>query len=555
MATTRIYHNGIIQTMDAQARYVEAVAVSGDTIAATGTEEEMFALKETATEVVDLKGKTMYPGFIDGHSHFLYSGISRRFFVDLNPPPQTDITSIEMLKTVLKEVAAKTPKGEWILGSGYDDSVLEEKRHPETADLDEVSTDHPIFVLCAGGHLGTCNSKALEIAGVDRNTPNPSGGVIRRNPDGTPNGVLEEMAAQSLVYSFDSLVSSPENAVEGLAFASDWYAAKGVTTGIDAGLFADGMFDIYKAGHKQGKLKIRVQLYPGTAITTNPPTGTGIAGGSTKSGTQLTDDKKLSLGAFKILADGSIQSYSAFLSEPYYKFMYEFEDGPLYRGYPTTNYRDLEKLVIQVHKEGWQIAIHGNGDDTIQMIIDAIEAAQKAYPRDNARHFIIHCQTVREDQLDRMQRLGIIPAFFNMHVFYWGDRHRDIFLGPKKGSRISPLKSALVRNMPYTLHSDDPVVPIDPLLAITTAVTRKTSSGKVLGPEQCISTLEALRGVTTWAAYQNCEENLKGSLEPGKLADMVILEKDPLVTEPDVIKNIGIVSTIVGDEVVFGGLP
>ena len=272
------------------------------------------------------------------------------------------------------------------------------------------------------------------------------------------------------------------------------------------------------------------------------------------SGTPLTADRKISLGAVKHLVDGSLQCYTGCLSNPYHKIIYDLPDGPMWRGYPMEPEQQFIEKVVGLHRQGWQLAIHGNGDDAIQMILNAYEEAQKRYPRADARHIIIHCQTVREDQLDRIKRLGVVPSFFVVHTYFWGDRHYEMFLGQDRAERISPLRSALKRGIPFSNHNDTFVTPIDPLLSVWSAVNRLTSSGQVLGEEYTISVMDALRSVTSWAAYQACEERIKGSLEPGKLADFVILEANPLTVAKETIKDIGISATIVGDEVVYGSL-
>ena len=224
----------------------------------------------------------------------------------------------------------------------------------------------------------------------------------------------------------------------------------------------------------------------------------------------------------------------------------------MHRGYSTYSPQALHEAVLQRHKEGWQIAIHGNGDAAIEENINAIEAAQKAYPRNDARHVIVHCQTAREDQLDRMQRLGIIPSFFATHTFFWGDRHRDLFLGPHRAERVDPCNSAYTRGMSFTCHNDPMVTPINPLLSIWSAANRMTSSGQVLGRNQCVPVLEAVRSVTTHAAFQAFEETVKGSLEVGKLADMAVLDANPFKVDPVKIRDIEVTAAVVGGQTAHG---
>ena len=227
---------------------------------------------------------------------------------------------------------------------------------------------------------------------------------------------------------------------------------------------------------------------------------------------------------------------------------------PTYRGYPIFGRREFIDRFVKFHCQGWQIATHGNGDDAIQNIIDAVEEAQKIYPRNDARHVIIHCQTVREDQLDRMKRLGMIAAFFPPHVYYWGDRHYERFLGPLRAERIDPCRSALDRGLVFTSHNDTFVTPIDPLLSVWAAANRITHGGRLLGESQRIPAYEALKSVTCNAAYQFHEEDRKGIIEPGKLADFVILKQNPLEVDPMQIKDIEIQATVVAGETVWGEL-
>lgn len=543
---TQIYYNGTILTMDSRASEVEALAVQGERILAVGTEEDVFKYKSDDTIMTNLNGRTLLPGFIDPHGHFTWSGNMFAFYVNLSASPIGDTDSIEELKRKLAERAKTTPKGEWILGYGYDDTLLAEKRHPLAHELDEACPDHPVMIKHVSGHITTFNTYAFRLANITKETPDPFGGMYRRYEDGTPNGVTEEPpASEPITHLIPKL--SDKDWLHAVAVASEAYVKKGVTTAQE-GFGSEELVDqIFKA-HTAKVLKNRVQILPGLKRMDVSRFN------STQAGKQLTEDKMLSLGAVKMLADGSLQCYTGYLSNPYHKVIYDLPGGSLWRGYPIESHEGLAEMVTKLHKEGWQIAIHGNGDDAIQNIIDAIETANKAYPRADARHIIIHCQTVREDQLDRIKRLGIIPAFFVVHTYYWGDRHRDIFLGPDRAARINPCKSALNRGLMFTNHNDTFVTPIDPLLSVWSAVNRLTSSGKVLGEDQRIPVLEALRAVTSWAAYQYFEEDIKGSLEAGKLADFVILAENPLEVDPVTIKDIEIITTIVGNKVVYGSI-
>jgi len=540
-----IYVNGDIVSLDNSNRRCQALATSGDRILALGSNEEIKTLATTASKVVDLDGKTVLPGFIDPHGHFFLSCYFKRFFVDLNSPPIGDITSIDDIQTKLKETAAKTAPGKWITGFGYDDTMIAEQRHPTRYDLDKVSTEHPIAIRHISGHAMTVNSKALELGDVTRDTLQPQGGHIQIDPsNGEPLGILEEPSAMNMVQGFLPELT-PEKAVEAVLHGSRRYLGTGVTTAQD-GYAMPELLEIFLDTAKGGQLKNRVHILPGGNFELNQyPV--------TTSGTDLSGNNMVSLGAVKLLQDGSIQAYTAYLSQPYYTLP---ENRPElafnYNGYRVNDPLEFQEQVTALHKKGWQIAIHANGDIAIEDCLNAFEAAQKAYPRNDIRHIIIHCQTAREDQLDRIKRLGVVPSFFAVHTYYWGDRHESLFLGPLRAHNMDPCHSALVRGIPFTNHNDDFVTPINPLLSIWSATNRLSTTGRIIGANQRIPVLEAVKSVTTYAAFQNHEEDIKGSLEPGKLADMVVLAENPLDIDPLKIKDIEVLATIVGDEVVHG---
>ena len=499
---TQIYRNGTILTMDSRGSVASALAVEGGLVLAVGTEEEVMAHAGPDTVVTDLRGRTMLPGFIDGHSHFVWAGLMFATQLDLSSPPVGKVKDIAEIRDLLREKAASTPKGEWILGYGYDDTALADRRHPLASDMDDVTPDHPVLLRHVSGHLCSCNSRALALVGYDRNTPDPVGGIIRRDAHGNPNGVLEEPPAMNPVA---ELLPEPseEDWMRSVATACDAYTAKGVTSAQD-GFTQEKQWAQLRKAHEKGLLRNRVQILPGVSRMDIDTFNTRV------SGTPLTADGKISLGAAKLLADGSLQCYTGYLSNPYHKVIYDLPEGPMWRGYPIEPEQQFIEKVVGLHRQGWQLAIHGNGDDAIQMILNAYEEAQKRYPRADARHIVIHCQTVREDQLDRIERLGVVPSFFTVHTYYWGDRHRDIFLGEARASRIDPLRSALKRGIPFTSHNDTAVTPMDPLLSVWSAVNRLTGSGKVLGGDQAVSVLDALKSVTIWGAYQFHEERMNG---------------------------------------------
>lgn len=532
------YVNGIVLTMEDNDAVAQAVAVTDGLIHAVGDNAKVRAHIGPNTRVVDLDGRTMLPGFIDAHSHFLIAGRNQNIAVDLNAPPIGDIENISDLIARVSKRAKTTPPGDWIIGLGYDDTLLSENRHPTRHDLDAASTDHPILLFHVSLHFAVANSRALEIAGVTGDTPQPSGGVIHleENSD-EPNGLLEEGPAFFLVY---GRVPQPtlEQNLDGVNQGARTYAQAGVTTA-QSGAADKATIPVLQEAVRRGLMPIRINVYPNADVTEAI-----IAG---KFSIEPLDSDMLHIGATKIVADGSIQGYTGYLREPYHE---PYKGDTDYRGYPRMSRDELTKLVTLLYKNDHQVAIHGNGDAAIDDILHAIAKAQETYPATDARPIIIHSQMAQDDQLDRMKDLGIIPSFFSLHTYYWGDRHSAIFMGPERAARMSPGKSALERGLRFTIHCDTPVVPMEPLKLVWATVNRISTGGVIIGENQRISVMEALRATTINAAYQNFEEDVKGSIEVGKYADLVILSEDPRLY-PTRIKDIEVLETIVGGRSVY----
>jgi len=529
-----IYVNGTVITMNSADNVVEAVAVSGNKIIAAGTNDEIRKLAGSETKVKDLTGKVLLPGFYAAHDHFPWAGQLELYQVNLNSPPIGKIEDMNGLINALKEKAKRTPKGNWIIGRGFDDTLLKEKRHPTRLDLDKVSTGHPIWIIHICGHIAVANTMALKMAKITKDTPVPESGVIRKDPNtGEPTGVFEE-CGYMVSRSIPPL--STEQSMRAIEWCSKHYIAKGVSTTVIAGADERTISDLKMALDKC-LLDLRVIVM--TRDSASEPARKMLA---------KVGPNRLSAGAFKMWQDGSIQAYTGYLTNPYYT---AFNGDVSYCGYAMRSRETLTEMVKNANRAGYQIAIHGNGDAAIDDILYAYEQAQTDFPRPDARHRIEHCQMVREDQFDKMQKLGITPSFFVGHVYYWGDRHRDIFLGLERAARISPLRSAVDRGIRFTIHDDTPITPLNPLQSVWVSVNRLTTSGKILGPEQRITPQQALRAVTIDAAWQNFEENIKGSIEPGKFADFVVLAENPLTIEPTKIKDIPILETIVAGKTVY----
>jgi predicted amidohydrolase YtcJ len=539
MHIDQAYVNGSVVTMDDHDCIQEAVAVKADKIAAIGSNAQIKALCSPNTKVIDLQGKTLVPGFVDGHSHLMPAGVQSLYEVSLDSPPVGTTQCIADIVQALKKKAATLPKGQWVIGAGYDDTLLAEKRHLTNAELDLVSTEHPVVVVHISGHVGSVNSAALRWLGINRNTPDPEGGQIVRDPlSGEPNGYLTETAIMDVRKKLPAL--SLEQGVAAASHMARQYAMKGVTT-VQDGIVNDlKTLEQLVEAKKSGRMPTRLVVWLAPALIRGIKCGDVKVKGLAESG--------LAIRTAKLFHDGSIQAWTAYLTKPY--FVQLKNAAPDYRGWPVRSREELVCIVKELHKMGFQIAIHGNGDAAIDDILFAYEAAQNEFPRPDARHVVVHAQTAREDQLDKMKALSVIPSFFVVHTYYWGDRHSDIFLGSERAARISPLKSALNRGLPFTLHTDTPVTPIDPLFLAWSAVNRLSTSGRVIGTEQRISALQALRAVTINSARQAFEEHTRGSIEPGKFADFAILSGDPFAS-PNALKDIRVLETIVGGTTIY----
>lgn len=568
MADT-IYFNGDIITMEDDRTPVEAIAIKGRKIAAVGTKDNIAKLQGPATKMIDLMGKTLMPGFVDGHSHIaeymLMVGTP-----DLNSPPVGDVRSISDIVTKMKRYLANRviPAGQVIYGIGYDDSLLKERRHPTAKELDAISKTHPIFILHSSGHLAVANSLLLKQVGFIKGAKDPEGGRIVRNQQGIPTGLVEEQAVFLLAAKIPAL--SMDEKLQRFDQVQKFYASYGITTAQD-GLTSVSSLKMLHEAAKKNRLMLDVVSYPVWTMFSQMMAGEapkslenqlslpgyhGDRGVQVMAGGHTADpefdgrtryslggyENHLKIGGFKITQDGSPQGRTAFLSKPYFKV--PTGEKADYRGYPVLSQDDLNKWIEAAYKNLVQVMVHCNGDAAADMMIKAVEKAQDRYGKENIRPVMIHAQTVREDQLDKMKALGITPSFFSAHTYYWGDWHRDVTLGPERAARISPLASAVKRDMIFANHTDAPVVPPNQLALVDSAVNRTTRTGKVLGPEQRISVKEALKAVTINSAYLYFEENSKGSLRTGKMADLVLLSGNPLKVNPSSIKTLEVLETI-----------
>ena len=476
---------------------------------------------------IDFGDQAILPGFIDAHGHASYLAFATQV-ANLASPPVGGINTIKELQAELRKFIEESnlQPGEWVMGLGYDDSLLSEQRHPTKEDLDAVSTEHPIYLIHVSAHLGAANSLALSLANINTETKDPPGGKIRRYQNSSePNGVFEETAAYPLQQLAMSAYKDPIGSVKS---AMEIYAKNGITTAQD-GASSKETIGLMQAADAQGKINLDIISYPIGQNGLLKEIDTLSFGSYTG---------RIKIGGIKLILDGSPQGKTAYLTEPYYKPPHSESDS--YKGYPLIPQSEVSKWVKEYAELKIPIMAHANGDAAADMLIEAVEQANM---NSDHRTIMIHAQTVREDQLDQMRELKIIPSYFSTHTFYWGDWHRDSVFGEERAMRISPTKSSLDRNMPFTVHNDAPVVPPDMIRLLWSTTNRKTRSGKVLGEEQKISIYAALEAMTINAAYQHFEDDIKGTIEVGKQADLVVLSEDPLSIHPEKLLNVKVVAT------------
>ena len=526
-----------IITMDAS--NVSAVAVRGDRIVVAGSEQDARALQGEGTRVIELGERALLPGFIDAHGHF--AGVARYAdMLDLSSPPVGDVTSVDdIVRKLQRRIENRNiPPGELVYGYGYDDSLLAELRHPDRDDLDRASSDHPIVIRHVSGHLLAANSMALLEAGVGANTADPAGGIIRRRPGSDePDGVMEETAMQFFPGTGELL--TPQRQSELRREAVQIYAGYGITTIQDSNV-SQAYVDRLKAEGLEQEYAADIVTF----VMGNPLPDDVLA--TVAADTSYTGGVRN--GGVKFTLDGSPQGRTAWMSEPY-------NAGPRgaaadYVAYPSYDPDAWLNRIGPLLERGVPVLAHANGDAAIELMIDGVANAIAAGPVPDHRSVIIHAQLIREDQLDRVAELGIIPSFYSVHPFFWGDWHRLSF-GEERARFISPVQAAIARDIPFTVHNDSPIVPPDMMRLVEITVNRETRSGFVLGPDQRASVMQALHAITLGAAYQYFEEDEKGSITVGKRADLVILEDNPLTVATSELGEVSVLETFARGKSIF----
>jgi predicted amidohydrolase YtcJ len=532
----QIWFGGPILTMNDQAMRAEAVAERGGKILAVGSKDEVMKLKGSATKMHDLGGQTLIPGFVDAHGHAFVGGV-QALSANLLAPPDGDVKDIASLQKVLREWMAKNAdvvrKVNLIVGFGYDNSTLAERRHPTRDDLDEVSKDIPILLVHQSGHLFTVNSKGLEVAGVTADTPDPDGGVIRRSPGSNePDGVLEETAGFPVVLKLLGQVGA-EGGKNFFKAGTKLWIKYGYTT-VQEARSVPGTVGLMQQVADTGGLQVDVITYPDVLVDRD----------FIKQNASLEYVNRFRIAGAKLTIDGSPQGFTAWRDRPYYDPVGNYPEG--YRGYPAATTEQVMDAVDWAYANHLQVITHANGEAASDLLIAAHTVAQLKHGNDeDLRPVLIHGQFLREDQVDAYNRLGVFPSLFPMHTFYWGDWHNEHTVGPELGPNISPTGWVRERGMKFSSHHDAPVAFPDSMRVLYATVNRiARGSGKVIGPSQRVDVVTALKAMTIWPAWQIFEESTKGSIEVGKLADFVILSEDPTAVQPDTLDQIKVSETI-----------
>jgi predicted amidohydrolase YtcJ len=516
-----ILHNGNIHTVSAREPRAQAIAISRGRIAGIGSNTDVLNLASPGSKKIDLGMKTVLPGFIDAHSHPAMAGVMHLRMVDC------DLRTISAIQAGLRERAAKTPAGEWVLGFKYDDTKTADGRPLAIGDLDAAVPAHPVQIEHRGGHTIYCNSLAFERAGITDKTPDPPGGKIDRDP---ATGKLSGRAAESARALFDKVIPNTltrDDHREGVKLISRMLAKTGITSAHEAqGTPIDLL--AYQDARAAGELLYRAYCF------INYRSIDSMIGAGVRTG---LGDEWVRVGAMKLVCDGSISERTARLSQPY-------EGKPNDYGILVMTEEELYDYAKKAHLAGWQIGTHANGDVGIDTTLRVYERLQKETPRHDPRFRLEHCTVINDNLVARIKALGAIPTPFSTYVYYHGEKMR--YYGQDRLNRMFALRSFLDAGIRATQASDYPPGEFIPMMALQSEVTRTDTQGNVWGAGQKITVKEAIRVGTIHGAYASYEENLKGSLEAGKVADLVVLGRDPMKEDPSMLVTIPVERTMAG---------
>ena len=520
-----ILYNGNIFTVNPKEPTAQAVAIAGGRLMAVGSNTDILKMATGRTRKIDLEYKTVLPGFIDAHTHPAYSGIHHLKMVDC------DLRSIKDIKEAISKRAAITPKGNWVEGFKYDDTKTSEGRKITLIDLDEAAPEHPVRITHRGGHTNYCNSLAFKMAMVDESTPNPKGGEFEKTPDGKLTGCVKE-AANNM---FDKLIPNlftRDEMREAVKLISKMMAKTGITSATDA-LGSPEYLQAYDDAYETGDLNIRIYCmihysHIDKMIAAGVRTGMG--------------NDWVKIGGMKLTCDGSISERTARLSKPYI-------GRPNDYGILVMDEEQMYPYAKKAYDAGWQIGIHANGDVGIDTTLKLYERLYKEKAKADPRFRIEHCTMINDDLIQRMKTLGVIPTPFSTYVYFHGEKMK--LYGEERLKHMFALRSFIDAGIRPTIGSDYPPGPFEPMMFLQSSVTRTDIKGNVWGANQKITVAEAIKVGTINGAYASFEENSKGSLEAGKLADLVVLGRIPFKEDPATLISIPIERTMAGGKWVY----
>jgi predicted amidohydrolase YtcJ len=522
-----ILMNGVVLTLDSQDTVSEAAAVKKGKILSVGSDEEMSKLSGAGTRVIDLKGRTATPGLISTHDHFLQHGLSAEFILDIRYPKAR---SCREIAEAIAERAAETEKGKWIIATGWDETLLKERRFPNRWDLDPASPDNPVWIRRVF-EMGVANTRALDEAGITKDTPDPPLGRIDRDEGGEPTGLLRGRAMDMVVSAIPPWTR--EEMERGIRRACSDFLTQGMTAVIEPGILTPQL-EAYRSLHGKGGLTVRTFVQYGF-LHDQGEVEEAI------SKVQIGGDDNLRVIGLKFAVDGGVGPRTAMMYEP-------FEGQPENRGTQLINSETLKEMTLMGHGAGFQVAIHAIGDRGIDAAMDAYEHAQTTTPRPDPRHQIVHCYFPSEEALGKIEALGVMVNTQAPFLYWLGDSFIEA-VGRERAARCIPLRTMLDRGIPVGNSHDSTVTPPLPTIGIYASVARKTIKGDAIGEYEAITPLQALRTYTTLAARHTFMEQKIGSLEPGKYADIAVWNRNPLETGTEEIKELDVEMTFVEGQV------